>query len=82
MVVQMPPFRRQHLRFLQRVKQLAVQKLLAQLAVEALVIAVLPRAAGLDVQRLHAQLWQPLSDGQPPFRSPGLIGNLSASVAV
>src|SRR5690606_19766514 len=37
-----------------------VQAAVAEDAVEALVPAVLPRAAGLDVMRLHADLAQPL----------------------
>src|SRR5271156_140792 len=46
-----PPLR-QNLGLLQRVKNLAVQELISQLAVEALAIPVLPRTSGLDVQRL------------------------------
>ena len=44
----------------QRVEDLAVQELVPQLAVEALVVAVLPRTAGLDVERLHTE------PGEPP----------------
>src|SRR6266568_9606704 len=59
-VVFHPPPLRQYLRLLQRVKNLAVQELISQLAVEALAIPVLPRTPGLDVQRLRPQLSQPL----------------------
>jgi hypothetical protein len=51
----------QDLRFAQRVEDLAVQQLVAQLAVEALAVAILPRAAGRDVQRLRAELVEPLA---------------------
>jgi hypothetical protein len=42
------PLLDQHLGFLERVEHLAVQQLIAELAVEALDIAILPRAAGLN----------------------------------
>src|ERR1039458_1279770 len=54
-----PPLR-QNLCLLQRVKDLAVQELIAQLSVEALAVPVLPRTPGLDIERLRAQLSQPL----------------------
>ena len=54
-----PPSLDQHLGFLERVEDLAVQQLVAQLAVEALVVAVLPRAAALDEQRPHADPAEP-----------------------
>ncbi len=58
-VVPAPPL--QHdLGFAQRVEDLAVQQLVPQLAVEALVVAVLPGTARLDEERLHAHLRQPL----------------------
>ena len=44
----------------QCVEDLSVQELVPQLAVEALVVAVLPRASRLDVECLHAE------PGQPP----------------
>jgi len=65
-----PPLR-QNLCLLQRVKNLAVQKLIAQLPVEALAVPVLPRAPRLDIQRLRAQLTQPL---------PQLLGNKLRSI--
>ncbi len=43
----------QHLCFLQVAEDLAVEELVAESGVEALHIAVLPRRAGLDVERLH-----------------------------
>jgi hypothetical protein len=39
-----PPTLNQHLRFLQRIEQLAIQKLIPELTVKALIIAILPRA--------------------------------------
>src|SRR5450755_3764518 len=54
-----PPLR-QNLCLLQRVKDLAVQELIAQLPVEALAVPVLPRTPRRDVQRPRAQLSQPL----------------------
>src|ERR1017187_8810678 len=65
-VVFHPPPLRQNLCLLQRVKHLAVQKLISQLPVEALTVPVLPRTPRLDVQRPRAQLAQPL---------PQLLGN-------
>ena len=53
-VVFHPPPLRQNLCLLQRVKDLAVQELIAQLPVEALTVPVLPRTPRLDVQRLRA----------------------------
>src|SRR6202162_6514275 len=49
-VVHAPPLR-QNLCLLQRVKDLAVQELIAQLPVETLTVPVLPRTPRLDVQR-------------------------------
>jgi len=43
-----------------RVEDLAVQELVPQLAVEALVVSVLPRTTGLYVERLHTE------PGEPP----------------
>src|ERR1035438_9593122 len=60
-----PPLR-QNLCLLQRVEDLAVQELIAQLPVEALTVPVLPRTPGLNVQRPRAYLSQPL---------PQLLGN-------
>src|SRR5450631_3798834 len=61
-----PPPLRQNLCLLQRVEDLAVQELIAQLPVEALTVPVLPRTSGLNVQRPRAYLSQPL---------PQLLGN-------
>src|SRR5208337_4751558 len=55
-----PPSLGQNLCLLQRVENLAVQKLISQLAMEALAVPVLPRTPRLDVQCLRAQLVQPL----------------------
>jgi hypothetical protein len=43
----------QDLRFFQRAEDLSVQQFVAQLAVEALHVAVIPRAARLNEQLLH-----------------------------
>src|SRR5271170_5408590 len=61
----------QNLCLLQRVKDLAVQELIAQLSVEALTIPVFPRTPRLDVQRPRAHFPQPL---------PQLLGNKLRSV--
>src|SRR5271155_3422178 len=60
-VVFHPPSLRQNLCLLQRVKDLAVQELIAQLPIETLTIPVLPRTPRLDIQRLRAQSSQRLS---------------------
>ncbi len=44
----------------QRVEDLAVEELLPQFAVEALIVAVLSRTSRLDEERLHADSAQPL----------------------
>ena len=58
-VVVLTPTLDQHLRLQQRVEDLAIQKLITQLAVEGLHVAVLPRTTRLDVQRLDIQPCQP-----------------------
>ncbi len=50
----------QHAQSFDRVEDLTVQELVPQLGVEALAVAVLPRRAGLDVQRLCSCFGQPL----------------------
>jgi hypothetical protein len=52
-IVVLAPLLDQHLCFLQRVKDLSVEQLVAQLAVEALVLAIFPQGAWFDEQRLH-----------------------------
>ena len=47
---------------LQDVEDFSVEQLIAELAVEALNIAILPRAARLDEQSLRAQLVQSSAD--------------------
>jgi len=46
----------------ERVKDFAVEKLVAKLGVEAFAIAVLPRAAGLDVSGSSANSCNPFPD--------------------
>ena len=48
--------------FFQGVEDLRVQKLISELAIETLAIAVLPRAAGLNEQRADIQPFEPVSD--------------------
>ena len=57
-----PPRLDQHHCFGKAVEDLAVEQLVAQRAVEAFVIAVLPWRARRDVQRLHADLTEPFLD--------------------
>src|SRR5208283_1746307 len=65
-----PPLR-QNLCLLQRVENLAVQELIAQLSVETLAVPVLPRTPRFDVQRPRAHFPQPL---------PQLLGNKLRSI--
>ena len=53
-VVVVPPALDHHLSLLQCVEYLAIQELIAQAPVEAFVVAILPRAAGCDVERFDA----------------------------
>lgn len=62
-VVVTPPRLDQHPGFSEGVENLAVQQLIPQRAVEALVVAVLPWRARGDVERLHADLPEPGLDG-------------------
>jgi len=63
MVVVRPPLLNQHLGFEERVEYLHVEQLVPQLAVEALDIAVLPRAARLDKGRLGTHAADPALHG-------------------
>tara|TARA_R110002110_G_scaffold265183_2_gene481054 strand:+ start:1164 stop:1613 length:450 start_codon:yes stop_codon:yes gene_type:complete len=47
----------------QRVKYFAIEKFVPELAVEALVVAIFPRAARFDVERLHANPAEPVAHG-------------------
>ena len=51
----------QHLRLSQAVEDLTVKQLVTQLAVEALDVAILSRAARLDVKRLHVHTLKPIT---------------------
>ncbi len=57
-VVVLTPLLDQRLGFLQRVEDLAIEQLVPQLSIEALVVAVLPRTAGLDVVRWSQKIGQ------------------------
>ena len=61
--VVLPPAFDDDLRFLQRVEDFAIKELVAELRVEALAIAVLPRAAGHDVGGLGADGSDPSAQG-------------------
>ena len=54
-IVQPPPLLDEDDGLGECVEDLPVQELVPQLAVEALVVAVLPGTAGLDVERLDAE---------------------------
>lgn len=56
-----PPILNDDLCFLQRVEDLAIQKFISQLRVEALTIAILPRAAGHDVVGLGPHGREPVT---------------------
>lgn len=58
-IVVAPPALDQKLCLLQRIEDFPVQQFVPQLAVEALVVAILPRAAGLDEQRRYAEPGKP-----------------------
>jgi hypothetical protein len=47
--------------FPQRVEDLAVQQLIAQLAVERFIVAIFPWAAGFDEQHLHTDPAKPVA---------------------
>jgi hypothetical protein len=59
----MPPPLDDHARLEQCVEQFALQQFIAQLAIEALVVPILPGAAGLDEQRLDADVAEPMAHG-------------------
>ena len=71
-VVVIVPSLDQHFRLRQIVEDFPIQQLVPELAVEALVVAVLPWRAGLDLERLHADTRQPV-----PHR---LCGELAAII--
>ena len=60
-VVVPPPTLDEHLGLQERVELLSGQELVAEPAVEALAVAVLPRAAWFDEQGFHANLGEPLT---------------------
>ena len=62
-VVEAPPLLDQELRFGERGEDFAVQAFIPQLAVEALAIAVLPGAAGLDVECFYVEPGEPIAHG-------------------
>lgn len=54
----------QHTTFEQRLEYLRIEQLIPQFAVEAFDVAVRPRRARLDEERLHADLPEPVSHGR------------------
>ncbi len=52
-VVTVPPSFDQNFSLLERIEDFRVQELVPELAVEALVVAVLPGTAGLDIEGLQ-----------------------------
>jgi hypothetical protein len=60
-VVVNPPLFDQYLSFSQGVEQFPIQQLVSELAVEALVVAVLPGTAGLNEERFHFESLQPFT---------------------
>jgi hypothetical protein len=62
LVVVLAPALGDDLCLLQAVEDLAVEKLVSQLAIEALAVAVLPGAAWLNEQGLRADLGKPVSN--------------------
>ena len=63
MVVVMAPALDENLGFEEGVEDLTVEQLVAQLAVEAFIVAILPGASGLDVEGLHTDPGEPGLDG-------------------
>ena len=61
-VVVISPVFDDDLSLLQRVEDLAIEELVPQLSIEALVVAVLPRTAGLDVEGLYIDPAEPIPD--------------------
>lgn len=60
-VVVLPPSLDQYLCVAQRVEDLAIEQLIAQLPVECLTVPALPRTAGFDVQNFSADSGKPCS---------------------
>jgi len=58
-IVLLPPALDEDLGLQERIKNLTVEKLVTELSVERFVVAVFPWAAWLDVERFHADLFQP-----------------------
>ena len=58
-VVVVPPLFKDHLCFPQRMERLPIEAFIAQTTVKALVIAILPRTAWLDIQGLDAKPGKP-----------------------
>jgi hypothetical protein len=56
-----PPLLDDYLRLLQGIKDFSIQAFIPQLSVEALAVAVLPRASAFDVKGSRPELTQPLA---------------------
>jgi hypothetical protein len=70
-------------RLVERRELLALQQLVAELRVEALAVAILPRAARLDVERLHTDPAEPgsnaLGDELWPIVRSNMLGRAVAA---
>ena len=69
-----PPAFSQHTQFLDRVEDFTIQELVPELGGKAFAVAVLPRRARLDVQRLCACACQPLAQ-VPGYKLRAVIGS-------
>ena len=65
MVVVMAPALDENLGFEEGVEDLAIEKLIAQFSVEAFIVAILPRASGLDKESLDPDPGEPGLDCLP-----------------
>ena len=46
----------------ERVEDLAIEEFISEFPIEAFIVAILPRAAGLDIKRLYTQTLEPIPD--------------------
>ena len=70
-IVMASPTFDQHLGLIQRCEDLRIQQLVAQLRIEALIVAVFPRTSRFDKEGLHAEAAEP---------SPHLFGGKFAAI--
>ncbi len=65
-IVMMPPLFQQNLCFFQGIESLSVQVFIAQATIKALIVAVFPWTARLDIQGFDAQLLLHINYSLPP----------------